>query len=529
MTVATVLAPALAGGVAAAALVLAGCTVDPDTDTNARHHSTPTARTSSRPAGTGVTGPGPPVTRPEWTRPGTTEWRADRPAEHQEIQGFTTRAGAPPGTPLVLKVSTAARSFRAGAYRIGAYRGGTSRLVWRSGWVAGTVQPQPRFAAYRTRTIEAPWRTSLIADTYGWPPGFYVLRLTTRSGTDFQVPYVVSSRSSAGTVVLGVPVLTWQAYNLWGGYSLYASLSGDQRAHAVSFDRPYFGVNGFNDFRTSVVPLVVRSEATHVPLSYVANVQLDRRPGLLAGARAYVSLGHDEYWTPGIRRAVQRARARGTNLAFLGANTAYWRVRLGRTGTGPDRLVVGYRSDAVADPALDTSPAEATARFRDPPAAHPENSLTGMLYECYPADADYTVVSPRWWGFRGTGVRAGSSFPMLVGNEADRVYPGPASPRRLQVLSHAPYVCRGVPTTSQSVWFTTASGAGVFTAGTLRWGCAVWDVCDKPLGRRTQEFVRRVTANVLHGLARGPAGRLHPARPNVGAFDLPRTNSVPAS
>jgi hypothetical protein len=429
----------------------------------------------------------------------------------------------------VLAVSTSEPAFRVRAYRIGAYRGGTARLVWSSGWVAGEAQRQPRFSAYRTRTIVAPWHRSLVADTYTWPSGFYVLRLTTRSGWDHQVPYVVSSRATRDTVVLGVPVLTWQAYNLWGGYSLYQSLSGDQRAHAVSFDRPYFGVGGFNDFRTSVVPLVVRAEAAHVPLSYVANVQLDRQPGLLRGARAYVSLGHDEYWTPGMRRAVERARAGGTNLAFLGANTAYWRVRLGRSTIGRDRLVVGYRSDATADPAASTEPDAATARFRDDPAPWPEDSLTGMLYECYPADADYRVVTPGWWGFRGTGVREGTTFPLLVGNEADRVYPGPTSPRRLQVLSHSSYSCGGVPTTAQSVYFTTASGAAVFTAGTLRWGCAQWDVCDKPLGARTQAFVRRVTTNVLREFARGPAGRRHPAHPNVSRFDLPRTNSVPAS
>ena len=520
------------GTVAAAAtaltLLVAGCTLGQD-DVTQGDDLPSTRRTAAssvgRPHATRRARP----ERPEWMRRGTTQWRARRPAQHEEIQGWTSRAAAPAGTPLVLRVSTPARAFQVRAYRIGSYRGGTSRLVWRSGWVPGEVQAQPRFAAYRTRTIVAPWHPSLIADTFGWPSGFYVLRLTTKAGLDTQVPYVVSSQSTTGTVVLGVPVLTWQAYNLWGGYSLYLSLSGDQRAHAVSFDRPYFGVGGFNDFRTSVVPLVVRAEATHVPLSYVANMQLDRRPDLLRGARAYVSLGHDEYWTPGMRRAVESARDAGTNLAFFGSNTAYWRVRLGRSATGSQRRVTGYRSDAAADPALLAEPEAATARFRDPPAAWPENSLTGMLYECYPADADFHVVAPHWWGFRGTGVEEGSTFPGLVGNEADRVYPGPTSPHRLQVLSNAPYDCRGVPTTAQSVYVTTTSGAAVFSAGTLRWGCAQWDVCDKPLGTRTRSFVRRVTANVLREFARGPAGRRHPARPNVARFDFPRVNTVPAS
>ena len=46
-----------------------------------------------------------------------------------------------------------------------------------------------------------------------------------------------------GRVVLVAPVNTWQAYNQWGGYSLYHGPSGDRRAWAVSFDRPYVPEN----------------------------------------------------------------------------------------------------------------------------------------------------------------------------------------------------------------------------------------------------------------------------------------------
>ena len=48
-----------------------------------------------------------------------------------------------------------------------------------------------------------------------------MLKLRTGSGFETHVPYVVSSPSAAGTVALVAPVTTWQAYNRWGGYSLY--------------------------------------------------------------------------------------------------------------------------------------------------------------------------------------------------------------------------------------------------------------------------------------------------------------------
>jgi hypothetical protein len=240
-------------------------------------------------------------------------------------------------------------------------------------------------------------------------------------------------------------------------------------------------------------------------------------------------MGHDEYWTPGMRHAVVSARDAGTNLAFLGANTMYWRIRLDDRTTGPLRLQTGYRHDAHLDPLRDERPGEATARYRDQPAPRPENAVTGMLYECYPVDADYVVASPRWWGFSGTGVRAGTAIPGLVGGEADRVYPDASTPRPLEVLSHSPYSCRGDATSSQSVYYTAASGAGVFTAGTLRWVCALADLCDRTLGPRTRDFVRSVTDNLLRGFADGPVGVRHPARDNLRRFDLPLVNSVSAS
>ena len=158
-------------------------------------------------------------------------------------------------------------------------------------------------------------------------------------------------------------------------------------------------------------------------------------------------MGHDEYWTNTMRDVVLGARDAGTNLAFLGANTMYWRIRLEPGAEGPARVVVGYRHSAHLDPLYAQGSVEATAMFREPPVPRPEHDLLGMQYECYPVDTDYVVASPGWWGFRGTGVRRGDHVPGLVGPEADRVYPDGRLPRPLQVLSHSPYSCRGVTTT----------------------------------------------------------------------------------
>ena len=460
---------------------------------------------------------------------GSEDWRISRPSLRGELAAYTTRASGVPGTRVGLKVSTTEGGWEAAAWRIGSYPGGTGAFVWESGFRIGRQQPAPRFAPVATHTVVAPWARDLTVDTSTWEPGFYVFRLRTDTGWETQVPYVVTSPTAAGTVALVAPITTWQAYNEWGGYSFYAGANGDTPSHAVSFDRPYNGATGANDYRTAAIPIIVRAEQAGIALSYFTNVDLHTMPGALAGARGYVSMGHDEYWTTTMRDVVLDARDAGTNLAFLGANTMYWRVRLEDGPEGPDRVVVGYRHSAHLDPLYAQGSPEASAQFRQPPVPRPEHDLLGMQYECYPVDTDYVIASPDWWGFRGTGVRRGDHVAGLVGPEADRVYPDGRLPRPLQVLSHSPYSCRGVTTSSQSVYYTARSGAGVFNAGTLRWGCSLVDRCDRPLGPATARFTRAVTGTVLDAFARGPVGGRHPARDNVEDFGLSPVNTVTAS
>ena len=407
---------------------------------------------------------------------GSQDWRLDRPA-YGRIMAYTTHASAPPGTAVGLKVSSRAAGYRVFVYRIGSYRGGSGTLVWRSTFQVGVRQPAAVFQPAETRTRVAPWRRSLTLDTTGWEPGFYVIKLRTGSGWDAQVPYVVSSPSASGTVALVAPVTTWQAYNTWGGYSLYVGPDGDRRSWAVSFDRPYDGSTGANDYRTAAIPIVVRAERLHrqlgIPLSYYTNVDLDQDPDVLAGARGYVSMGHDEYWTPAMREAVERARDGGTNLAFLGANTMYWRIRLDEpTGPGPaaDRLP----ARRALDPLREQRPAEATSRFRDVPAANSEQTLIGMMYECFPVDAD----------LRRLAAAGGASAAPASGWRPLPRAGGPRSRPRLPGRPHAAPDGGAQPhavllprhhDVRQSVYYTTSSGAGVFTAGTLRWGCALVD------------------------------------------------------
>ncbi len=486
-------------------------------------------------AGAGACGPSPAPSPPardrrtaashrpetERDRPGTPDWRIRSRGPAAAVLGYTDRVSVTPGEECGLYVSTTASSFRVSAFRIGWYGGAQARLVWSSGRIPGRVQAEPGFLP-ETRTVRAAWRRTLGFATEGWPEGAYLLRLDTEDGHQRYVPLIVRSARGTGRTVLMHAPATWQAYNRWGGYSLYEGPSGAYAARslAVSFDRPYDS-NGAEKFMVYERAAVVLAERLGLPLAYTTGIDVHRDPEVLRGAVAVVCLGHDEYWTPQQRRHVARARDTGTNVAFLGANTCFRRVRLERDGARPERTVVCYKSSYPADPCYPSHPALVTTDFRRSPAADPESSLTGVLYEGYPTDAPYVVHAADHWLYEGTGVRPGDGFDHLVGVEYDRVTPGSPVPEPLEITAHSPLVCKGRRSHSDSAYYTARSGAGVFATGTMRWVEGLMAGTpdggrDHGMDARTRTFVTRATENLLRAFAQGPAAHHRPApRPNV--------------
>ncbi|HCU93242.1 MAG TPA: hypothetical protein DHU96_11110, partial [Actinobacteria bacterium] len=357
--------------------------------------------------------------------------------------------------------------------------------------------------------------------------GAYLLRLDAASGAQRYVPITVRSPSTAGKVVLLLGTTTWQAYNLGGGDSPYPGPGGGvaDRAYAVSFDRPYDGDGATLFLAFDQAPIALAEKTAGVPLAYETDNDLNADPGLLNGARAVISLGHDEYYSAAMRAALLAARGAGTNLAFLGANAMYRHIRLASSALGTGRIEICYK-DAALDPMYGKRNAATTQNWRDPPDSRPESVITGVFYECNPVSVPYVVFDPGNWIFAGTRVRRGTSFPGMVGPEYDRVNPDVPVPKPLEVLAHSPVVCGGVPSYSDSAYYTVPSGAGVFASGTMRWVCAMrGPACGHGLTRAARAFVDRATQNLLRAFAAGPAGRAHPAYSNLAAVHPAR---VPA-
>jgi hypothetical protein len=455
-------------------------------------------------------------------RPGTSAWRITRLGAPDAIEGYADRQSVLPGQSFRLYVSTTAGSFRVRAFRFGWYQGHQARLVWASPPARGQHQTAVRTTP-GTHMVTAPWRPSLTVTTAGWPPGSYLLRLDASTGAERYVPITVRSASTTGAVVILNDNTTWQAYNAWGGYSLYQGPDGlpRDRGYAVSFDRPYDqdGAGRFLFFDQAAIAL---AERTGVPLAYETDVDLDQDPAILTNARAVISLGHDEYYSLAMRNALLSARNAGTNLAFLGANAIYRHIRF----ADGDRVIICYKA-AVLDPLSGQNHgkdnADTTQQWRDAPDPRPESVLTGVFYECNPVSAPWVVYDPSSWIFAGTGARKGERFAGMVGPEYDRLNPAVPFPRPVQVLAHSPLTCDGFATFADSAYYTIASGAGVFASGTMRWVCAMRGPhCGHGLTWAAERFVDRATQNLLRAFAAGPAGRSHPARDNLAQVKPPR-------
>jgi hypothetical protein len=261
--------------------------------------------------------------------------------------------------------------------------------------------------------------------------------------------------------------------------------------------------------------LVQFAERSGLPLGYATDVDLAGNPHLLDGARAMVTLGHDEYWSQEERDNTTAARDRGVNLAFLGGNEIYRHIRFEPSSRGADRIEVDYKS-FDRDPIHTTDPAAATTQWRSPPDPRPESVLLGNFYQCNPAHADLVVADPANWLLSGL-VHDGQVLPGLVGNEYERVDLRVPTPRPIEVLFHSPVTCQGRRDFSDATYYTTPSGAGVFSAGTQYWICGLEAGCQ---GHDSSAVIEAITGRLLVAFAEGPAGRSHPARDNLAQLGI---------
>ena len=248
--------------------------------------------------------------------PGTSRWNYARATE-PAIEGYAPPSVAP-GDDLALHVSTRpAANYRVEIYRLGWYGGTGARLIACVPSCTTTERGNPEQVPTpdpTTGKIDADWPvTDQITVGTDWTSGYYIAQLVLTDGRPplaATVPFIVREPSTQRSAILVVaPVDTWQAYNGWGGKSLYPYNSTDGvEAKVVSFDRPYAPASGPWSLLSHEVPVVHFLEREGYDVSYATDVDIDADPAELLRHRLVIVAGHSEYWSGAMRTAFDTAR-----------------------------------------------------------------------------------------------------------------------------------------------------------------------------------------------------------------------------
>ena len=230
------------------------------------------------------------------------------------LQGFATDISANKGDTVHFKVTTTAANFKIDIYRLGYYGGMGARKIGSIANITGKVQPAC-LADNTTNLIDCGnWTEST---TWVVPAtavsGIYIAKLTrTDTGGASHVVFVVRDDASTSELLMQTDDTTWQAYNQYGGFSLYTSVP----ARKVSYNRPFStrgqsGGFGPSDWVFSTeYPMVRWLEANGYNVSYTSGLDTDRRGTLIKNHKVFLSVGHDEYWS-GPAAHQRRGRAHG--------------------------------------------------------------------------------------------------------------------------------------------------------------------------------------------------------------------------
>ena len=299
--------------------------------------------------------------------PGTpaTTWDVNGSGD-PSIQGFATDISFNRGQTAVFKIDTNASHYNIDIYRMGYYGGMGARKITSITPSVSLPQTQPDCLNDDT--------TGLIdcgnwAASASWPvpttavSGIYFAKLTRiDTGGSSHIMFIVRDDSSHSDMFFQTSDTTWQAYNTYGGNSLYVGGPGQNpgRAYKVSYNRPFITRDGGTQHDwvfNAEYPMVRFLEANGYNVSYTTGVDSDRRGTLIQQHKVFLSVGHDEYWSGTQRTNVEAARNAGVNMAFFSGNEVFWKTRwesaISADGT-QYRTLVSYKEtheNAKIDPA----------------------------------------------------------------------------------------------------------------------------------------------------------------------------------
>lgn len=430
-------------------------------------------------------------------QPGTTVWQLTNPADDRQIEGYASLTSVPVGGNINLFVNTSDSTYSLTVFRMGWYGGKGGRKVLGPQVLPGVQQVTPTPNA--TGVIECNWTNPFtIHVPSAWLSGIYLAKLHgNTSGKESYIIFAVRDSRTAD-IVFQQSVSTYQAYNPWPGYDpagggyIGQSLYGNDTAGRVSFNRPYgrgiqtnslYGV-GAGDFLTHdfsaaglgfAFPMDSASfegqggptawefgmlrwlEHQGYDVTYITDIDTHEDVNRLLRGKAFLSVGHDEYWSEQMRSNVLQARDSGVNLGFFSGNYMYIAVEFlpDSNGSADRTLALAHETNRCQDTTTgtltqtqcisssDCATGQVCAFKQFDYAANNETEqlITGGMWDppSHDANADIVVTADApltHWVFANTGLNVGDVIPGLIGYEYDVLNSEFPSPAGLQTLLH---------------------------------------------------------------------------------------------
>ena len=480
----------------------------------------------------------------ENSKPGNpqSEWDVSG-AGDPSIQGFATDISVNHGQIVDFKIDTPSSAYHLDIYRMGYYAGDGARKV-------ATVQPSATLPQTQPSCLNEP--TTGLVDCGNWSvsaswavpadavSGIYFAKLVRDdvASDGSHIYFIVRDDGGKSDVLFQTSDTTWQAYNRYGGNSLYASEGGSEnetssgRAYKVSYNRPITtrGTSSEDAPFNAEYPMVRFLERNGYDVSYFTGVDADRRGSEILNHKVYLSVGHDEYWSGAQRANVEAARAAGVNLAFFSGNEVFWRTRWENSidPSGTDhRTLVSYK-ETHANEKIDPFSLEWTGTWRDPrifnpEGPHPENALTGTIFMVNSGTSAIKVPAAegklRLWRNTSIANLAPTETATLtegtLGYEWDEDLDNGFRPAGLidlssttlsveKLLDYGSTYGPGQQATHHLTLYRAPSGALVFGAGTVQWS---WGL-DKEHDRgnaAADPAMQQATVNLLADMHTQPA------------------------
>ncbi|WGV27942.1 DUF4082 domain-containing protein [Halotia branconii] len=468
----------------------------------------------------------------------STEWDITGVGD-ESIQGFATDISVNRGNTVSFKIKTNATNYRLDIYRIGYYTGRGARKVATVQRSLTQSQNQPSCLNNAATglidcgnwAVSASWNVPSNATS-----GIYFAKVVrSDTGGASHIVFIVRDDASTSDLLFQTSDTTWQAYNNYGGNSLYTG-SPDGRAYKVSYNRPFntrIVDNGQDWLFNGEYPMVRWLESNGYNVSYFTGVDSDRRGNLIRNHKVFLSVAHDEYWSNNQRANVEAARNTGTNLAFFSGNEIFWKTRWENSidpSVTPYRTLVTYKetkANAVIDP---QDPPTWTGTWRDPrfspPAdgGRPENALSGTIFKVNGGTRAIQVPAAdgkmRFW--RNTSIATASNTTTLAGGtlgyewdeDSDNGFRPPGLIRLSTTVANGVEVLQDYGSSYASgtathhlTLYKHSSGALVFGSGTIQWSWGLDVNHDNPdRGDSTPDArMRQATVNLFADMGVQPA------------------------